>query len=292
MLLPRNSRRCGTHFTFRWPGESVRTRRRLLLWVISRAPTLCHLVGPAHSRATGLDVLAHHRCNAGPAQCMGYFSGKNNQCTREQTWPGKEQGITKVISSDNPRFLRSVEFGIPKYHECGLRTRSMRTKLAAGQAISDCPRCTDGSTCYRCDCLRWQTYGSRRRRALCTLRRERRVYSSPTGGPAFQERRRLRSTADSKPIACWRRAKRLGLRFVGFRSEEHRQASMGTCNPPGNQRDRNVIYSEPGYACGNGRCRKGAFSCSRAQTQTRRRYPRSFPSPGSTTSSPRGTASR
>ncbi len=89
LLFSRHSRSRRNYFAIPATGRSNRPGRSVLLRLVSYTPTLCHLVGTSHPRATDPDVSADRGRDARRAQRVGHPPGKGNQCAREHACSGE-----------------------------------------------------------------------------------------------------------------------------------------------------------------------------------------------------------
>jgi peptidoglycan/LPS O-acetylase OafA/YrhL len=111
LLLSRSRGRCWTNFPIYRSGQGARSCRRLLVRPLSHSPTLCHLAGASHSRATDLDVPFNFYSNVGRTQCVGNPFGKRNHLIRQQTRPEQEKAFRLTPSrSINFYFLTLSSF--------------------------------------------------------------------------------------------------------------------------------------------------------------------------------------
>jgi len=90
VLHARNRRRRRNYFVVQRARQTIRSRRSLFVRLVSDSPTLCHLAGTSDSESTGLDVSPNFYGNAGRAQRVGNFLGKDDEHAGEQALPGKE----------------------------------------------------------------------------------------------------------------------------------------------------------------------------------------------------------
>jgi len=100
MLLPGDRWRRRNCYVLQRSRQDLRSRWRVFVRLIFDSPALCHLAGTSDSESTGLDVPRNFCGNAGRAQRVGNFFGKDNEQTREQALPGKETGARLNYSQD------------------------------------------------------------------------------------------------------------------------------------------------------------------------------------------------